>query len=372
MLTAEHEVLVVGAGISGLSVTAKLIAAGVDVVCVEARDRIGGRLLSVEAGDGALDLGATWFWPYERRVQDLVAAHHLGVFPQHTDGDGLYEDGTGVQRTHGNRIDGFAFRYATGAQSLPRALAATLPRGTVILSRPVTAIATDLTGLTATAQGIAIRARHVVLAAPPALVVADIRFDPPLPDRVLHVAQATPVFMGTVRKAVVHYPQAFWRSDGLAGAAVSGVGPMQEIHDMSGPDGRPAALFGFIPNEAWIQQFPSQTLSEQVVAQLVRLFGQQAASPADVIIQDWTKEPFTSPPGANLRANYRMYGHSLYSQPTVNDRLHWASTETSAENPGHVEGALAASERVVRNVLRALSLTDAARVVSQLSDTRQP
>ncbi|MFP1625191.1 NAD(P)-binding protein [Streptomyces sp. 5K101] len=56
-------VIVIGAGASGLAAATALHAAGRDTLCLEARDRIGGRLLSVPAPspERALDLGATWF-----------------------------------------------------------------------------------------------------------------------------------------------------------------------------------------------------------------------------------------------------------------------------------------------------------------------
>ncbi|WP_308407976.1 FAD-dependent oxidoreductase [Streptomyces mayonensis] len=37
--------------------------AGHKVLCLEARTRVGGRLLSEPVEGGVLDLGATWFWP---------------------------------------------------------------------------------------------------------------------------------------------------------------------------------------------------------------------------------------------------------------------------------------------------------------------
>jgi polyamine oxidase len=53
-------VLVVGAGIAGLTVANALTHAGVDCVVLEARDRIGGRLHTVDLGGSAADLGGSW------------------------------------------------------------------------------------------------------------------------------------------------------------------------------------------------------------------------------------------------------------------------------------------------------------------------
>ena len=56
---------------------------------------------------------------------------------------------------------------------------------------------------------------------------------------------------------------------------MSALGPLHEIHDMSGPDGKTAALFGFTAIQAPDQSSP---IKEEVIEQLVRLFGQAASS----------------------------------------------------------------------------------------------
>lgn len=53
-------VIVLGAGIAGLTVANALTHAGVDVVVLEARDRIGGRLHTVHLGGSQVDLGGSW------------------------------------------------------------------------------------------------------------------------------------------------------------------------------------------------------------------------------------------------------------------------------------------------------------------------
>ena len=53
-------VVVVGAGVAGLGAARDLVAAGRPVVVLEARDRIGGRVWSVEMGDRVVDLGGSW------------------------------------------------------------------------------------------------------------------------------------------------------------------------------------------------------------------------------------------------------------------------------------------------------------------------
>jgi monoamine oxidase len=53
-------VVVVGAGIAGLTAARALHLSGIDVVVLEGRDRIGGRTNTVGLGEAAVDLGASW------------------------------------------------------------------------------------------------------------------------------------------------------------------------------------------------------------------------------------------------------------------------------------------------------------------------
>ena len=55
-----HDVIVIGAGMAGLEAANQLDSKGLDVVVLEARDRIGGRINSINYSGAALDLGASW------------------------------------------------------------------------------------------------------------------------------------------------------------------------------------------------------------------------------------------------------------------------------------------------------------------------
>ena len=349
MMPHPVDVVVVGAGIAGLSATSALTGAGLRVQCLEARDRVGGRLLSVAAeGGGRLDLGASWFWAGEHRVATLVQRLGLEVHAQHLAGDAVYDDPQGARRLQGNPVDVPAYRYSGGAQALSEALAAALPAGTVRLASPVVRVLQDPdhAGVVVELDGDCLMAGHVVMAVPPALAVGSIDL-PDLDPDVRALAAQTPVWMGSTIKVVVEYGSAFWREAGLAGSGVSHLGPLRELHDLSGPDGAPAALFGFAPGAAGAPAVQA----DDVVVQLVRMFGLKAAYPRQVLVQDWRTRPWTSPPGVEHLGAHHLFGHPLLTRPALSGRLHWASTETSTQSPGHVEGALAAAERAVAAVL---------------------
>jgi monoamine oxidase len=342
----DVDVAVVGAGISGLATAHHLDAAGLSFVVLEARDRVGGRLDSVDG----LDLGATWFWPNEPRIQKLIADLGVPEHEQHLAGDAVYHDPSGVQRLQGNPIDVRSRRFVHGADSLTRAVAAELPADTLRLSTEVTTISFRRAGLVdvVTSTG-GVSARHIVLALPPALAVERLVFDPELPADLLDLARSTPVWMGGITKVVARYPDAFWRQAGLSGSAVSHVGPMREVHDMSGTEGTPAALFGFVP--PLVPGEPTVDRSA-ILEQLRALFGSKAPEPLALVIQDWRAESFTSPPGVERLQAYDIFGHALYSKPEMGGRMHWASTETAPAFPGHIEGALLAAARTVAAIVR--------------------
>ena len=333
------DVVVIGAGISGLAVADSVHRSGLSVVVLEARDRTGGRLFG-----SPLDLGASWFWDGEVRVRALVDRLGVKTFPQHIAGDAMIDEVNGVQQYPGNPIDAPAHRFVSGSVSLAQALTRELPEGVIQLGHPVDSISDHLV---VTANGESWQGKQVVIAVPPALAAKTIRMPNALPANVIDIARSTPVWMGDTIKVVAMYDKPFWRDQGLAGAAISRVGPLHEVHDLSGPEGSPAALFGFARSK------PDSDISQVVVlAQLGRIFGDRAAAPQELLIQDWGHELWTNPAeasdnGGQFAPNYGLFGHAVYQRAYLNDRLHWSSTETASNYAGHIEGALEAAERTL-------------------------
>jgi monoamine oxidase len=85
------DVVVVGAGLSGLCAARRLRAQGASVVVVEARDRVGGRTRTEQIGLGTFDVGGQWIGPGQKRVHALANELGIQTFPTYTDGKKLLE-----------------------------------------------------------------------------------------------------------------------------------------------------------------------------------------------------------------------------------------------------------------------------------------
>lgn len=87
----RYDVVVVGAGLSGLAAARTLRARGKSVLVVEARDRVGGRTLNHSVGGGkVVEVGGQWVGPTQDHL--LALAKELGIktFPTYNTGKNVY------------------------------------------------------------------------------------------------------------------------------------------------------------------------------------------------------------------------------------------------------------------------------------------
>ncbi len=88
----EADVAIVGAGLAGLVAARRLAAAGLRPLVIEARERVGGRLLNEGIGDGkVIEVGGQWIGPTQERIAALAAELGVGTFPTYNQGRHLIE-----------------------------------------------------------------------------------------------------------------------------------------------------------------------------------------------------------------------------------------------------------------------------------------
>ena len=101
---AEHEadVAVVGAGFAGIVAARELQRKGIDVVLLEARDRVGGRVLNEPIGDGkVVEVGGQWVGPGQDRLYALAREVGVETYPTHSEGENLIEFRGALKRYKG-------------------------------------------------------------------------------------------------------------------------------------------------------------------------------------------------------------------------------------------------------------------------------
>jgi monoamine oxidase len=101
--SVDVDVVVIGAGVAGLTAARHITRTGATVAVLEARERVGGRTLTRDVGGGPVDLGGQWVGPQQRHVLKLADALGLKRFPQHHQGTKVLEL-RGERRTYQGKV----------------------------------------------------------------------------------------------------------------------------------------------------------------------------------------------------------------------------------------------------------------------------
>jgi len=348
------KVIIAGAGLCGLATALRLHEAGIDVTVLEGNTVAGGRVQPV-LGEQQ-DLGPSWVWPYAQpAVSKWFEVLGIATFAQFDAGDALIDrhpDGD-AQRQFLPAQHGIA-RVAGGTSAIIQSLLNQLP-DTVRYRHAVTACAFSnskcsvevcVDGTTQT-----LHCDKLILALPPRLA-APLISAPEEVAGVINTMKKTPTWMAQHAKVVIHYDNAFWRDNELSGRVASQIGPLVEIHDHCGPDGTPAALFGFVGLTAEQRaKIGVDALCDAVRAQLLRCFGRNSPVPRAIEVKDWALEELVSS-AADLAepARHPAVVSDLVRQAWFDDRLWFAGSETAATSPGLIDGAFARADQVADQV----------------------
>lgn len=328
-----QKIIIIGAGLSGLY-AAYLLQNKYDITLLEARDRLGGRILTQEGHD----LGPSWVWPHHSRMLALLRSLDLELFSQYTQGSALFEAPGNVERFMPPPASPSA-RLKGGLCTLIDALKKALHRVDIHTDEAAEALYESADAIEVTSSKCSYFADRVIVAMPPRIALK-MSFEPRLAEGVTQMLQAVPTWMGHSRKCVIVYDKAFWREQGLSGFAFSHVGPIGELHDactLTQP-----ALFGFINN-----RYDKEEIQDDVIRQLVRLFGTQAQSPKAFYEHNWREDPLSSVNQDRLLKSHPKYGYEITA---YKDRLHFISSEASFEEGGYLEGALNAGSTLAKKL----------------------
>ncbi len=327
-------IIIIGAGLSGIY-AATLLQKNHNVTILEARDRIGGRVLTVDG----FDMGPSWIWQHQKHILQLIHEHGLELFSQYTQGLALYDTPKGVEQFSPPPSAPSA-RLKGGVIVLLEALEKKLILDTIKLNSPVIAIEKDEKTITVKTKEKSYQADIVINTLPPRLAVESITYTPSLANNIVQKLSDIPTWMGASAKCVIEFETPFWREQGLSGFGFSHVGPLGELHDACTHD--KAALFGFFHAQA------KEKSEAAVKEQMVRLFGEDAKLVKKIYITDWTKEKYSSVAADHKpMATHPNYGFDVNA---YDDRLIFCGTESAFEDGGYLEGCIVSAKEVITKI----------------------
>ncbi len=116
-MTIEKDVVVIGAGVTGLVAANRLVAQGRSVAVLEARDRVGGRTWTNDIEGVTLEIGGQWVSPDQTALLETLDQLGLATYDRYREGSSVYID------QHGSRTE-----YTGDIFPLPEATATEIER----------------------------------------------------------------------------------------------------------------------------------------------------------------------------------------------------------------------------------------------------
>ncbi|XP_027464414.1 amine oxidase [flavin-containing] B isoform X2 [Zalophus californianus] len=408
-MSRKCDVVVVGGGISGMAAAKLLHDSGLNVVVLEARDRVGGRTYTIrgksypfrgpfppvwnpvvyldhnnlwrtmDAMGREIPSDAPWKAPLAEEWDHMTMKElldkicwtesakqlatlfvNLCVTAETHEVSALWflwyvKQCGGTTRIISTTNGGQERKFVGGSGQVSERIMDLLG-DQVKLERPVTHV--DQTGenvLVETLNHEVFEAKYVISAVPPILGMK-IHFSPPLP--MMRNQLITRVPLGSVIKCMVYYKEPFWRKKDYCGTMIieGEEAPIAYTLDDTKPDGDCAAIMGFIL--AHKARKLARLTRDERMKKLCELYAkvlgsQEALQPVHYEEKNWCEEQYSGgcyttyfPPGVMTQ-----YGRVL-RQPV--GRIYFAGTETATHWSGYMEGAVEAGERAAREILHAM------------------
>lgn len=352
----ERSVIIIGAGLTGLALAWQLSKKGVEAIILEARNRLGGRILTAKSAPNQtpIELGATWLGSKHKHLTQLLEALEVPIFKQILGEHAIYEymSVSPPQLVQLPPDDAPSYRIAGGTSRLIHQLAERLPNPSIHLDEPVLHLALEDTQLSVETTKAVYHPQLVVSTLPPYLLINTINITPSLPAELLQIAQQTHTWMGESIKIGLRYPEPFWREYPKSGTLFSNVGPITELYDHSTYTDDLFALKGFL-NGVFHATTKEHRL-EIVLKQLSKYYGQEADGFVSYEEMVWRNEPYTFKSYGRDILPHQNNGHFIFRKPYFKDRLLIAGSETAPSFPGYMDGAIESAFLVAERIFQYL------------------
>jgi monoamine oxidase len=346
-----ERVVIIGAGLSGLTLAYELEKKGIYSLVLEASDRIGGRVQTEKGVNGTpLELGATWFADKHITLMSLIRELSLQTFKQFSAGVSIFQTRSfePPQKFYTPESEYPSYRIAGGTQVITNTLAAKLKRSTIIKGCKVVKLEEVAAGIAVhTASKDVYEAERVCIAIPPALAGASIEFPKDISPYVRGTLPTVHTWMAGSIKFVLEYETPFWRNNGLSGSLFSHAGIIVEMYDHTNFEENRFGFTGFLnPGAAAYNIYKRKEL---VLRQLVELFGEDFVEPVFYLDKVWDNEFIVSGKQV-IETPHQNNGHPVFQIGHLKNKLFFCGTETVNHFGGYMEGAVYAALKTAEKI----------------------
>lgn len=342
----HKQVIIIGGGLSGLTLAYLLERKGFEPTIIEASSRLGGRIHTVEGKLGTpLELGATWFTDQHHELLELLQELGLNKYPQYTKGASLFQTNLfeSPQVFSIPESEAPSYRIAGGTQTLIVTLKSKLTRTKIILNTQITQVSLHNSNiLLVESSNESFHCDKVIVCLPPQLA-SSIDFASSLPSELKALFPTVQTWMAGSIKFVLEYERPFWRDKGLSGILYSHADIVSEMYDHTNYQESKYGFTGFLNSET--AGSSQEERRSNVLRHLSGLFGMEALHPTAYFDKVWN-DSFLVHENLQPMRPHQNNGHPYLQDAYIGEKLYFCGTETSSEFSGYMEGAIKSAKRV--------------------------
>jgi monoamine oxidase len=342
----SKQVIIIGGGLSGLTLAYLLEKKGFDPTLIEASYRLGGRIQTVNGKlNTPLELGATWFTDQHHQLMGLLQELGLNKYPQFTKGTSFFQ--TNVfeppQIFSIPESEAPSYRIAGGTQTLINTLRSKLSRTKIILNTQITQVSLQKNNtLLVEAGNKSFHCDKVIVCLPPQLA-SSIEFAKGLPSELKAFFPTVQTWMAGSIKFVLEYERPFWRDKGLSGILYSHADIVSEMYDHTNYQENKFGFTGFLNSET--AGSSQEERRSNVLRHLSGLLGNDALNPTAYFDKVWNDSFLVHENLKHMRP-HQNNGHPYLQDAYLGGNFFFCGTETASEFSGYMEGAIQSAKRV--------------------------
>ena len=347
MTTKNTDVLIIGAGLTGLTIAYLLKSLHIKTTIIEANTRIGGRILTKRnPNEAPIDLGATWLVPQQKNVLNLLKTLNIEVFEQFYGSTAIYQPDPSKQPQLVSlpNNDSVSYRIKNGTQTLIETLAEQLDNTSIQTGTSAISIQLKAEYLEVKTNKETYHSKYVVSTLPPALFNQNISLTPVLPEVITDILSKTHTWMHNSIRVGFTFKTPFWKHPQSSGTIYANSEPLQEFYDHSNAEQSVYALSGFMSSN--LSGLDKNQRKKLALEQLQSYYGDQALDYLSYEECAWIDQKHTIKPDNNFLMPQQNNGHPLFKERFLENKLFIAGAETSPVFSGKMEAAVSSAMHV--------------------------